>query len=303
MRLLLALLSLLTTPVAAQDVIAFPEPTRTDSGAICTHSETVRVCRQPDEDGGQVVISQRGRETLRWAASYPGVFDDLRIFRLPDDRLLVAVLDAVSNGIAISTWTLTVTDGERVLYRFVVRDFDPEGGSFGTWNRQPVLWATEWQDAEDPSGRRGTGYYLVGRPFRLGTDGLVPVADLPIRTRRLLHSFRRGPGGPVTWLSDRRAESRRHDPDWSGRPGGTHGVITAFDLASSKVTVRAGGRIREVGLAGPLPSMDSGRFGDAATGRLFPPGYVSVNALGQRVLVGAGPDGSVILWLDGAASS
>ncbi|MEO0557069.1 MAG: hypothetical protein AAF170_02680 [Bacteroidota bacterium] len=303
MRFLLALLSLITTPVAAQSLVAFPEPTRTDSGAICTRFEAVRVCRQPDGDDGHVVVKRNGRETLRWSASYPGLFDDLRVFRLPDDRLLVAVLDAVSNGISISTRTLTVTDGNTVLYSFMARDFDPDGGSFGVWNRQPVLWATVWRGMDDPSGRRGPGYYLVGRPFFLGPDGLMPVADLPIRVRRLLHSFQRGPGGPVAWLSDRRAESRRHDPFWSGRSSGTPGIITSVDLASSTVTVRVGDRDKEVRLNAWAGGEDRGRFGDAATGRLFPPGYMPTNIEGQLVQIGDGPDGLVVLWIEGINSS
>lgn len=295
MRFLLLAVCLIAAPVAAQEVIAFPDPTRTDSGAVCTQAETVRVCRQPDGGVGRVVVMRSGRETLRWSAGDPALFHDLRVFRLAEDRFLVAVLDAVSNGIAISTWTLTVTDGETVLYSFLARDFDPEGGSFGTWNRQPVIWATEWQDMEDPSGRRGPGYYLIGRPFFLAPDGLVPVTDLPIRARRLLHSFRRGPGGPVAWLSDRRAESLRPDPFWSGRPSGTPGILTA--LEGDTVTVRAGDRNQKIRLDAWTGGEGTGRFGDGGTGRLFPPEYRPASAEGQTVQIGDGPDDSILLWL------
>lgn len=283
-------------PVAfAQQVQRFPKPARSPSGEVCVSAPALQVCRGTTDGEGHVTIRRAGRETVRWSASAPGVFGDLRVFRLGPDVLLVAVLDAVSNGLAVSTWTLTVTDGETVRYSFIARDFDPDGGSFGTWNRQLVLWGTEWQDMDDPSGRRGPGYYLVGRPFMPGPDGLVPVTDLPIRVRRLLHSFQRGPGGPVAWLSDRRSESLRHDPFWSGRPSGTAGILTAIE--GDTVTVRAGDQNREIRLDAWNGGEDTGRFGDEATGRLFPPEYRPSSAEGEAVRVGAGPQDSTILWL------
>ena len=305
MRLLILLLCLTAAPVAAQDIVAFPEPTRQANQDVCTSAPPIRVCRHASENGGRVVMSRDGEETVRWSASSPGIFDDLRVFRLSNDRYLVAVLDAVSNGLGVATWTLAVTDGERVVYRFVARDFDPEGGSFGMELRhpsgrrsQPVIWATEWQASDDPSGRRGPGYYLIGRPFYFSADGLVPAAHLPIRARRLLYSFRRGPGGPVAWLSDRRAESRRRDPFWSGRPSGTPGVIASIDLTRATVVVRAGDQDMEVSLESWIGGAGTGRFGALASGRLFPPEYVPASAEGRTVRVGTGPEGSVILWLD-----
>jgi hypothetical protein len=276
------------------------EPTRSADGSVCVTDGSLRVCRKPIDGGGLVVASREGRETGQWAASYPGVFDDLRVARLGEDRLMVAVLDGVSNGIAIATWTLYFTDGDSVAYRFVVRDFDPEGGSFGLWNRQHVLWATEWHASEDPTGRRGPGTYIVGRPFRLGPNGLVPVTGLPIRARRLLFSFERAMGGPVQWLSDRRAETRHRDPFWSGRPSGTRGVISAVNLGGETpgVTVRAGDQIVDLRLDAWGGGAGTGRFGDAASGRLFPPDYVTTNLQGHSVRLGPGPDDSVILWLD-----
>ena len=302
MRCLLVLLCLASAPLAAeaQGVVSFPEPTRVTGGDICVRAAPLRVCRRATDEGGRVVVSRGGREAVTWAASSPGIVDDLRVFRLESGLVVVAVLDAVSNGIAIATWTLTVTDGRRVLYRFVARDFDPEGGSFGVWDRQPVLWATEWHDSEDPSGRRGPGYYLVGRPFRFGASELVPVTGLPLRARRLLFSFERGAGGAVRWLSDRRAQTRRRDPFWSGRPRGTPGVISTIDLDAEtpSVTVRAGGRDVDVGLDSWGGGEGTGRLGDGVSGRLFPPEYVPADAVGRPVRVGPGPAGSRILWLD-----
>ena len=307
MRPLLLLSIALPLAVSAQPVVAFPEPTAESATRLCTEHEGERVCRTVDADGeGEVVVTRGGTERARWAATAPGAASDVRAFRVHigdgRDGLVVAVLDAVSNGLGVATWTLSVLpdDADAPAYSFVARDFGPEGGSFATWRGRPVIWATEWLDADDPSGRRGPGFYLVGRPFYLTAEGLAPAVGLPIRARRLLRPFRSEPGGPVGWLSSRAAETRRRDPFWGGRPGGVRGEVAAVGEADDgyPLVVRVGAEERTVRVDPWAGGAHAARLGDGATGRLYPIQYRPADLIGRAVRLGEGPDGTHVVWLD-----
>lgn len=309
MRLVLALLAL-PLVASAQRVTPFSEPVsgRAEGGGqqTCVAHDAVQVCRVATDAAGAVVVRRNGRETMRWAASAPGVYEAVHAFYVDGVEggraLVVAVLEAVSNGLAIDTWTVAVVpDGATApAYTFVSRSFGTRGESVAGWRGQPVVWATEWLDSEDPSGRRGRGFYLVGRPFVLGRAGLAPVPALPLRARRLLADFRSEPGGPVAWLSSRRGETRRGDALGVGRPAGETGLIERVDAdqsdpAVTRLTVRVGPTRRTVTLGDGDPAA---RLGDTDSGRLFPPGYAPSDLTGRTVRVAAPPNGPTVLWLD-----
>ncbi|WP_143537557.1 hypothetical protein [Rubrivirga marina] len=307
----LVLLAAFPLAVSAQSVGSFSEPV-TESDApprVCVDLESTQVCRTVDDDGeGVIEVEGAGFGGALWRASAPGIVDDVRAFRVVwgDGRsaLAVAVLEGVSNGLGVATWSVHVVPegADQPAYGFIARDFDPEGGSFATWGGEPVVWATEWMEAEDPAGRRGTGMYLVGRPFFIGADGLAPAADLPIRARRLLAEFRTEPGGPVGWLSSRAAETRRQDPARSGAPGGDAGRITSVRPGPDgfRVTWTDGATERAfvVDPWSPPADAEAARLGDRATGRLYPLAYRPADLDGRAATLGMGAGGTVTLWLD-----
>ena len=290
--------------VSAQSVQPFIEA---GGEGLCVSRGEERVClRSVGADGdGRVEVRRRGG-TVRWGSTlgYVGAQADLRAFRLDladgGGGLVVAERFAVSNGMAVETWTLSVLpdDAAAPTYRFEARDIGPEGAPFAQWRGETVYWATDWQTADDPSGRRGSGYYLVGRPFQLGRNGLVPVTSLPVRSRRMLYNFRTEAAGPVAWLSDRRAESRRADPFWGRRPSGSRGEIVrveALEDGAYALTVRLGARERTVRVGASSPAV---RLGDGASGRLFPDAYRPSGLVGRSARLAPEVDGAAVVWLD-----
>ena len=324
---LLPLLLLLSLSLQAQPAVqAWPAPDGTPFEASCTTHGPDRICRHPDEGGpGALFTAERnGQAVGRWAATGGTPFG-FRVFEadLDDDGALehiVANHDAVSNGLGVSYWTLFLLDDGRgtPALSIPVEEFGPEGGSFAE-DEGLVLWATEWLHGPDPSGRRGPGLYFVGRPFRLAGGRLAPAADLPIRARRLLDSFarERSTGTPVQWLTDRRAETRASDPYLlSDATTEVAGVIVS--VAPTEAEFGATNWVLHLQPAegptvvytyafgyGPDLARPFTYLGDAATGRLYPPGYlVSEPAqwlMGRRVRAmdyGTDDDPHTVLWLD-----
>ena len=252
-----ALAVLLIPAAAAAQVVSFSAPERVSETPprVCVDLESTRVCRTADaEGGGRVEVEGAGWDGAAWAAPALGAASDVRAFRVPlgDGRrvLVVAVLEAVSNGLGVATWRMAVVPegADAPAYTFVARDVGPEGGSFATWRGRPVVWATEWLGADDPSGRRGPGTYFVGRPFVLRAEGLEAATALPIRARRLLRPFRHEPGGPVGWLSSRAAQTWRGDPAGVEAPRGPAGrIVTTADADDGYlVTWTRGGATTEL---------------------------------------------------------
>ena len=310
MRTLL-LLAAVSLAASAQPVVSFSEPETISSvpPRVCVDLESTQVCRAVDDEGdGLIEVEGAGFGGASWRASAPGVVDDLRAFRvaLGDGRtaLAVAVLEGISNGLGVATWSVHVVPegAAQPAYGFIARDFDPAGGSFAAWDGRPVVWATEWMEAEDRSGRRGPGMYLVGRPFFVGAEGLAPAPDLPIRARRLLREFRQERGGPVGWLSSRAAETRRQDPARPGSPGDDAGRITAVRPGPDgfRVTWTDGEAERAFVVDPWSPPADAevARLGDRATGRLYPLAYRPADLEGRAAVIGPAAEGTVVLWLD-----
>lgn len=185
------------------------------------------------------------RGAATWDVGWGPFVQDFRLVDLGPMRA-VATLGSVSNGLGVSNWAIDLVpphSGPPVA-SFNVQEFVPEGRSVETRAGQTIFWATEWWSGPDPSGRRGEGTYLVGRPFIVTADGLAPAPRLGIRARRLLYDFRAERGGPVRWFLDRRAETWRTDPLLGGAPETTRGTVTAATLAS----------LPEDGRSSPSPS-------------------------------------------------
>lgn len=311
--------ALLAAPVLrAQAVVPFSAPVLGPDRSLpsaCVERGDERVCRitVADDGAGAVVVTRGGRETARWRAPVPGLYQDVRAFRI-GRTLVVGVLDAVSNGLGVSTWTLHVLfpDARQPAYSFTVEELGVAGGSFSARHGRTVVWATEWIGMPDPAGRRVPGTYVVGRPFYIEAEGLVPANDLPIRARRLLAGFERefvaGVGEPRDWLTHRRAETLRMDPALVGPARTTRGQVTSAVWDASEfdealvvtILTDAGGtpRLRS-GYDASLPTL---RYvGADATGRLWPldyrPADVSAWLVGRRFhFESRGDTRSGVLW-------
>ena len=292
-----------------------------------------RVCRQPNEDspGFTFTLSQDAREVARWESD-GWLHTGFRVFSLDRDEegaspehVVVANLGGVSNGLGVAYWTLYVLaeapEGPALRSSIPVQEFGPDGGSFDVDDDGLVLWATEWLQGPDPSGRRTDGLYFVGRPFRFEDGRPVPAADLPVRARRFLDSFaderaREDPATPAAWLSHPSTETRLADPLLGGEEPLFSGIVEAvapqeaeFGAVNWQLRLRPDDGAAVVytyafgyseGIERPFTV-----FGDAASGRLYPPGYLAADPAawltGRRVRAASYAGGSeprVVLWLE-----
>lgn len=309
MLLRLAALLLVAAPAAAQRIS--PPAEAAGDGRMCTALGEDAVCRTVVEDAdGPTAIGRMTRGAAAWDDGWGPYVQDFRLLDVGPMRA-VATFGAVSNGIAYTYWTIDLVPPRAgaAVATFDTHEFTPGGRSAETRGGQTVFWATEWWTGPDPSGRRHPGTYLVGRPFVVTADGLVPATRLAIRARRLLYDFRAERGGPVRWLHGRHGEAWRTDPLLRGAATTTRGTVTSATLASLPrtgpvvtVTVRteAGADlVLSSDVWGDGPSF--AHVGDAATGQLWPSGYhpadVSAWLVGHRVRVETREDEpSTVLW-------
>jgi hypothetical protein len=195
----------------------------------------------------------------------------------------VADLEGQSNGLVVSTWQVAIVDGAipgGAPLRFEADEYGP--GSI----RPEGLLVTKWEDEDDPV--RGPGKYLVGRPFCYHRGSLIPDAHRKAVHRRLLHSFemersrylsergdeRPGQGNPEGWLAESRVEQVVEKP---APPSGRMGRIKSVAAVEGELSIQ----FEVPGQPAPLTIPErSGqtrltlRLADAATGRLYPEGYM-----------------------------
>ena len=286
MRSLFALaLFALASGARAQPITAFSVPAG-DSAERCAEHAALRVCRSEHDGEATLTVTEGARRLATWPAEYSVQAGDFAAFTTDLDRdggrdLVVASLTSVSNGLGVAYWTVDVLpDGASApAYSFEAEDFDARGRSFAHDRGRLIVWATDWISAPDPRGRRPEGMYFMGRPFTLASGGLAPARSLPIRARRLLNSFSRDEaGGPVGWLSDRRAESARTDLALAGcrqrREEISVGAVHARqdDYGGPYLAIVAGGTEFPYG-PGASGEDTLTHLGDAASGRLFPVHY------------------------------
>lgn len=150
------------------------------------------------------------------------------------------------------------------------------------------LLSTTWEQSWEPSGPANTGWYLLGRPMRYHTGALAPIRGEPLRARRLYYSFEPGlqvlPGGlaagtPVRDLNHRHAHERLVEPLAAGELLADEPV--SITLATPRLEPALGMvstlNLDKQGHAMTLDweaySMGYQGLGDAASERLYPPGY------------------------------
>jgi hypothetical protein len=126
------------------------------------------------------------------------------------------MLDVVSNGMAVQSWTTCVLDGsDPSRPRACVATDDVPFLSLPTRASRTAkdaracqLLAARWRWGSEP--RRGDGLYLVGRWLDLRDGVLVPDARRPVIARRYLYRFAAERGdavenarsAPIAWWQD-----------------------------------------------------------------------------------------------------
>lgn len=132
------------------------------------------------------------------------------------DEWLVALLDTVSNGMAVQSWTTCVLDGrDPARPRACVATDDVPFLSLPTQvehgakaSRACRLLAARWRWGREP--RRGDGLYLVGRWLGYRDGVLLPDARRPVVARRYLYRFaaqradaiENARTAPIAWWQD-----------------------------------------------------------------------------------------------------
>jgi hypothetical protein len=244
---------------------------------------------------------------------------------------VLAVLNAVSNGLGVAHWTLRVLEpGRPTPLSFYLAEYGE--GTFLRREQGPgcdVL-ATAWRDLEDPL--RGSGLYFIGHRYAYREGALVPVGA-PVRVRRFLREFRHGAspskrlplGQPAKWLSEAWAEAWPQEPMLDSAPTGQReGTVEAVermtgvaDAGRLRFQVRwdGGGTswLRPYGAEpeGKVALMDGySDLGHLPTRQGFPPDYLPAR---PEALVGTrlrqtvresqgGAPSTVVVWLSDAAS-
>jgi hypothetical protein len=197
----------------------------------------------------------------------------------------------------------------------------------GSWVRRPgepgcLALATEW--VPEISRRGADRWLFVGRLFRLARGRLEPVLDQPVLVRCNLEDFERERaaasggtalpcvpprGAPLRWLQARSSEERKDDPFLRRRV--TFRLVARVLEVSDpplEVQVQVTGFLARL-RPDPAPAEDTGnefaRFGDARSGRLYPPDYRPADPaswlVGRRVALSTYPQDREmprrILWV------
>lgn len=326
--LLLVVLALAALPAAAQspgapgiERAAFTPGETTDpaASACAALADGTRACRVPvpcadDADACpdtlRFTLARAGQTLATW--THAGVafgsegFDLLRTDLDADGarELVVAYHDGTSNGLGVSYWTLFVfPEAGGPPLRFSTQEYGAEGTFPRAVRAGRRVLVTGWEGSSEPG--RGAGTYFFGRTYRYAAGRLVPDAA-PIRARRLLNGFARergrpGPRDPAGWLS-RNARSLLTEPLAQGRAlAEVSGRVETVAISDTGMTVT----LRPArGAAVAVPAF---AFGDAATRRLYPFGYVPADepawpsGLAARAVTYAtpGPYGTplTVVWL------
>jgi len=197
------------------------------SDAYCIHATAMLLvcsCRRdpPPADEGlsaDIVVRDGDREIQRWTEDFslpsaPGTFrvSVADVDGDGRDDLVVATLNAISNGMAVEYWTVCAISGRASSAPPAcvgVEDYGVMGYlTHGPGEHACLLLQTTWRWGTEPG--RGNGLYLVGRWLRYSGSGFVPVTWRPILARRYLFSFqdeRSSSSKPLAWLRNRTTRS------------------------------------------------------------------------------------------------
>lgn len=186
-----------------------------DGGDVCA-------CKDAATGDLRLVVARAGTEHVAWPIE--PMLGEVTAFRvaLADldgderDELVISVLDMVSNGMAVQSWTTCVLDGrDPSRPRACVATDDvpffslPTRAAHGeTRPRDRHLLAARWRWGREP--RRGDGLYLVGRWLAFRDGALVDDPRRPAVARRYLYRFAAQRGdvienartAPIAWWQD-----------------------------------------------------------------------------------------------------
>lgn len=315
-----------------------PVETKVEDGksACATGPSGARVCAVlGDKEEGLFLEEGSARSLITPELPFMGQVDGFQVVEVDLDgdgkpERVLAVLNAVSNGLGVAHWTLHVLEpGRPSPLSFSVAEYGE--GTFPRREQGPgcdVL-ATAWRDLEDPL--RGSGLYFIGHRYTYREGALVPVGA-PVRVRRYLRDFRQGSGSasgepefppvghPAKWLSEGWAEAWPQEPLLDAPPTGQReGTVEAVeDGETLRFRVRwDGGETSWLQPYGPEPEgkvalMDGySDLGHLPTQQAFPEGYLPARPealvgtrLRQTVRESQGFGASrVVVWLSDAASA
>jgi hypothetical protein len=212
------------------------------SAAACVElREGSRVCSCKDAgtDEQRLAVERGGVEVASWPVEpMLGESTAFRVMRADldadgHDDWLVAVLDTVSNGMAVQSWTTCVLDGRDPSRRracvatddvpfFSLPTRAPHGAKGARVCR---LLAARWRWGREP--RRGDGLYLVGRWLAYRDGALVADRRRPVVARRYLYRFaaqradviENARTAPVAWWQDPTTRALRCPADPLCREG------------------------------------------------------------------------------------
>lgn len=327
-------------PLVPCAVKRWPAPVETkveDGKAACTTGPSgARLCAVlGDKEEGLFLEEGGARSLITPELPFMGQVDGFQVVEVDLDgdgkaERVLAVLNAVSNGLGVAHWTLRVLEpGRPSPLSFYVAEYGE--GTFPRREQGPgcdVL-ATAWRDLED--SLRGSGLYFIGHRYTYREGALVPVGA-PVLVRRYLRDFRQdsGPangepefppvGHPAKWLSEGWAEAWPQEPLLDAPPTGRReGTVEAVE-DGEKLRFRVrwdGGETSWLQPYGPEPEgkvalMDGySELGHLPTQQAFPEGYLPARPealvgtrLRQTVRESQGFGASqVVVWLSDAASA
>ena len=197
------------------------------------------VCACKDAPGGdlRLSITRDGKPSAAWAIE--PMLGEVTAFRVAladldgdaHDELVISVLDVVSNGMAVQSWTTCVLDGRdpsRARACVPANDVPllsmPTGPPRGAKKVCRLLDA-RWRWGAEP--RRGDGLYLVGRWLAYRDGALQPDPQRPTIARRYLYRFAAERGdalddgrtAPILWWQEATTRALRCPADPLCREG------------------------------------------------------------------------------------
>jgi hypothetical protein len=257
----------------------------------CTERGDMRVCWEACADEPGIVVEVGGRRWASWSSSVHLEAPTLHVYDVDLDgdgapEHVVAHLVAVSNGMSTRTWQLAVLPDSAEDPNDIQR-FDVQELGHGTFIARDGggcdLLLTEWRWLED--ALLHPGLYLVGRRWRWADGALVAAG--PLLARRYTSEFRDWDApedGPVAYFA---AHTEVRGADSYPPPDAFPWVVTSLEPpeGTPQPTLRLGGRqpltVAHTVWPGEGPTWE--RWGDAATGAVWPPGWVPVGVAGRRV--------------------
>jgi hypothetical protein len=269
-----AAIASVAAPAAASAGVAAAKPLTLRDARPCALTQTPH----PDED----------HQTLRGDLDGDGA-----------EETVTATREATTNGLGVSTWKIVISatapSGAPPL------SFDIHEYGVGTFFALPGragcgILGSEMAEGEDASGK--SGLYFVARPMRYENGALVHDMSLPLLARRYLDSFEKerlrsasiphplpSMREPLAWLQHAKVEARAAEPMLDGyreSPGTVTGDVVGVGARPStwdrvELALRTPeDRIAKVCVGERWEDREKGgcawQLGDAASGRLYPPG-------------------------------